>query len=181
MLCVPSLLRKTCDLQKLKIHRFEAAGYRLLQDPQMHFSKKRDSRTEKGSMISDLTRLPKDYCIAYEIIVFSAGLPLKDLCRDSFYLDFWVFTVIWCQHFGNKNYIGLRQSTSASIFFCKTSICKHTTIELCMCLCIDVSFLGELFQPNFAQRQFCSCVPTGRTGVVNRAACFSFATTPATG
>ena len=140
-----------CELQKLKIHRFEAAGYRLLQDPQTHFSKKRDSRTEKGSMISDLTRLPKDYCIAYGIIVFSAGLPLKDLCRDSFYLDFWVFTVTWCKHFGNKNYIGLRQSTSASIFFCKTSICKHTTIELCMCLCVDVSFLGELFQPKFAQ------------------------------
>lgn len=52
LLCVPSLLRKTCELQKLKTHRFEAAGYRLLQDPQMHFSKKRDSRTEKGSMIS---------------------------------------------------------------------------------------------------------------------------------
>lgn len=61
--------------------------------------------------------------------------------------------------FWEKNYIGLRQSTSASIFFCKTSICKHTTVELYMCLCIDVSFLGELFQPKFAQLailQLCS-------------------------
>ena len=60
---------------------------------------------------------------------------------------------------GTRICIGLRQSTSASIFFCKTSICKHTTIELCMCLCVDVSFLGEVFQPKFAQLailQLCS-------------------------